>query len=341
MPHSHHSHSGQFCRHAKDSLAEVVATASKRGFKVFGLSEHAPRYREADLFPEEADLSPHDLEAAYTEFLNAAEVQRAAHPEINLLIGVECDTITHLDIAGLTKLLKDERVEYVVGSVHHVRGVSIDFDRVTWLRSLRAAQRGVDETTMVRFGNKVILSPIDDDPILNEDYNPTEEDMLPFLESYLDAQMAMMEAHQPEVVGHFDLCLLFAPNISLKAVWNRVQRNVAYAISYGALFEANAAALRKGWKTSYPSPDVLQLILSLGGRVCLSDDSHGVAAVGLNYLPMREYLVAQGVKTVWHLVRAGQAQEGDQKVGKRGRVLARPCVGWEEDAFWETFKATM
>lgn len=57
MPHSHHSHSGEFCRHAKDSLASVVAQASKRGFKVFGLSEHAPRYREADMFPEEVGLS--------------------------------------------------------------------------------------------------------------------------------------------------------------------------------------------------------------------------------------------------------------------------------------------
>jgi histidinol-phosphatase (PHP family) len=56
---------------------------------------------------------------------------------------------------------------------------------------------------------------------------------------------------------------------------------------------------------------------------------------------MREYLVAQGVKTAWHLVRAAEAQEGDEKVGKRGRVVARPVTGWEDDGFWETFKATM
>lgn len=53
MPHSHHSHSGQFCRHAKDSLADVVAEAERKGFTTFGLSEHCPRYREVDLFPEE------------------------------------------------------------------------------------------------------------------------------------------------------------------------------------------------------------------------------------------------------------------------------------------------
>lgn len=53
MPHSHHSHSGQFCRHAKDHLEEVVLEAIRQGFEVFGLSEHAPRYRIEDLFPEE------------------------------------------------------------------------------------------------------------------------------------------------------------------------------------------------------------------------------------------------------------------------------------------------
>lgn len=51
--HSHHSHSGQFCRHAKDNLEDVVKEAIRQGFTTFGLSEHAPRYREQDLFPEE------------------------------------------------------------------------------------------------------------------------------------------------------------------------------------------------------------------------------------------------------------------------------------------------
>lgn len=55
MPHSHHSHSGQFCRHAAQgtTLEEVVLEAIRKGFKVFGLSEHCPRYQQRDLYPEE------------------------------------------------------------------------------------------------------------------------------------------------------------------------------------------------------------------------------------------------------------------------------------------------
>lgn len=63
MPHSHHSHSGQFCRHATGRLEDVVLEAIRKGFEVYGLTEHVPRYREEDLYPEEVislnvDTSP-------------------------------------------------------------------------------------------------------------------------------------------------------------------------------------------------------------------------------------------------------------------------------------------
>ncbi|CAG8665158.1 24188_t:CDS:10 [Gigaspora margarita] len=53
MPFSHHSHSGQFCEHAKGNLEEIVKEAIKKKFLVYGLSEHCPRYRIQDLYPEE------------------------------------------------------------------------------------------------------------------------------------------------------------------------------------------------------------------------------------------------------------------------------------------------
>jgi HisJ family histidinol phosphate phosphatase len=53
MPHSHHSHSGQFCKHATGLLEDVVLEALRQGFEVYGLTEHVPRYRTEDLYPEE------------------------------------------------------------------------------------------------------------------------------------------------------------------------------------------------------------------------------------------------------------------------------------------------
>ena len=53
MPYSHHSHSGQFCKHASGLLEEVVQEAIRQHFQIYGLTEHVPRYREVDLYPEE------------------------------------------------------------------------------------------------------------------------------------------------------------------------------------------------------------------------------------------------------------------------------------------------
>ncbi|KAI9069175.1 hypothetical protein FKP32DRAFT_1600067 [Trametes sanguinea] len=53
MPHSHHSHSGQFCRHAAGTLEDVVRAAIRRGFETYALTEHVPRSRVEDLYPEE------------------------------------------------------------------------------------------------------------------------------------------------------------------------------------------------------------------------------------------------------------------------------------------------
>jgi HisJ family histidinol phosphate phosphatase len=55
MPYSHHSHSGQFCGHAKDTLEEVVQAAIAKGFHSFALTEHIPRPYE-DFYPEEVSL---------------------------------------------------------------------------------------------------------------------------------------------------------------------------------------------------------------------------------------------------------------------------------------------
>jgi len=67
MPYSHHSHSGQFCKHAIGLLEDVVKEALKQGFEVYGLTEHVPRYREIDLYAEEV-IRSYSMLRLQTEF---------------------------------------------------------------------------------------------------------------------------------------------------------------------------------------------------------------------------------------------------------------------------------
>lgn len=54
--------------------------------------------------------------------------------QITLLVGLETEFITQTDMDELEGLLaaSGDRVEYLVGSVHHVRGITIDFDQDTF-----------------------------------------------------------------------------------------------------------------------------------------------------------------------------------------------------------------
>ncbi|CAE6448457.1 unnamed protein product [Rhizoctonia solani] len=286
MKASHHSHSGQFCKHAAGTLEEVVRAAIDGGFKVFGLTEHVPRYRVEDLYPEEAELTPLDLINTFDNFVEEAHrLKNLYADQIILLVGLETEYITTSDLDQLEALLKRHagRIEYVVGSVHHCNGIPIDFDQSTFEKAVASFSHS--ETVQV------------EKPIANEA-------LVAFLNEYLDAQLQLMERIHPEVIGHFDLCRLYTPDLSLQPVWERVERNVRYAVEYGAVFELNAAAFRKGWDCAYPGRDIIKLIQALGGTFVLSDDSHGPAAVGLNYGKLEAYIEQANITKVAHLERA-------------------------------------
>lgn len=66
MPISLHSHSGQFCKHATGNLQDVIKTAIQKGFISYGLSEHMPRNRSIDLYPEEVRKNSSDICSRFT-----------------------------------------------------------------------------------------------------------------------------------------------------------------------------------------------------------------------------------------------------------------------------------
>ncbi|KAH9840211.1 polymerase/histidinol phosphatase-like protein [Rhodofomes roseus] len=314
MPYSHHSHSGQFCRHAAGTLEDVVREAIRQGFEVYGLTEHVPRYRLADLYPEEEGMSLDALATQFDAFLTEAHRLKAQYAgDITLLVGLETEFIMEEDVAHLETLLSkcQGRIEYLVGSVHHANAIPIDFDVATFGKALDSFD----------------LSP-------TSGGDGDQKRMEALLCSYFDAQYEVLRHFHPEVVGHVDLCRLYNPTLQFGdygAAWEKLERNVKYATNYGALFELNAAALRKGWEASYPGEDVAQLILKHGGRFALSDDSHGPHAVGLNYDRMARYVQRLGLDELWVLERSESANVGGRFVQPR-KVDGK----WWEHPFWKT-----
>ncbi|KAK7053802.1 histidinol-phosphatase [Favolaschia claudopus] len=301
--HSHHSHSGQFCKHAAGTLEEVVLEAIRQGFEVYGLSEHVPRYRQIDLYPEEEGLTLDRLSSQFEQFLAEARRLKALYAsQIRLLVGLETEFITALDLDSLDAILQKHQgqVEYIVGSVHHLNGIPIDFDRPTFEKAVESADGSSKDSA--------------------------------FLCAYFDAQYEVLRRFHPEVVGHLDLCRLYNPTLQFSQfpeALERAKRNILYAIDYGALFEINAAALRKNWNTPYPGLDLLQIILQYGGHLALSDDSHGPHAVGLNYGSLPGYLERAGVTDLWFL----ENSETPNAYGRHVRAVKME-QNWATHPFW-------
>lgn len=73
------------------------------------------------------------------------------------------------------------------------------------------------------------------------------------------------------------------------------------------------------------------MIVKQGGKLGLSDDSHGEHAVGLNYGRLAAYLKISGITEIYHLARR-EREEGE--VGARKLHPALVEGDWRSDLFW-------
>ncbi|KAK8197975.1 histidinol-phosphatase [Phyllosticta capitalensis] len=281
MPFSHHSHSGQFCAHAKGTLEEMIQAAIAKGFDTFALTEHMPRDDE-DLYPEEqGNTSAQGLTQLFDNYYCEAQRLRAKYQsQIHILIGLEAEWIRPSSLARTKALLEQYRFDLFIGSVHHMHTVPIDFDAPMYIEARRQSG-GTDER---------------------------------LFEDYYDTQLEMLQALRPPIVGHFDLVRLLSdePNRdprSWPTVWAKMLRNLECIASYGGLLEINTAGLRKGMDDPYPAVPICQEFLRLGGRFTLSDDSHQVGHVGTNYHRLPEFLQRVDIEEVYRFVRAAESRD--------------------------------
>lgn len=248
--------------------------------------------------------------------VEAKRLQEAYASQLHILIGFEGEWMRSAYGPLIESLSSHPSIDYFIGSLHHVKGVPIDYDAAYYRKALEAA-------------------------------GSTEEEMY---ERYYDEQFEMLQALRPRIVGHFDLIRLLSSNPGFdirewEGVWQRIVRNLEFVASYGGWLECNSSALRKGLQEPYPcriiaevrQPEFnglldpsfscicmlmlgfaltlyLQEWIKLGGQFTLSDDSHGIAQVGTNYARALDFLTSLGVSSVFTLERNPHpGTTGDQK----------------------------
>jgi histidinol-phosphatase (PHP family) len=263
----HGGHSGQYCDHARDTLAHIVAAYHDAGFECVGLTEHMPPFDDAWLYPDEAGLgrTAKWMQARFASYVaEARALQHAYRGRMGILVGMESEWYPGC-AEWVRELRQHHELDYVVGSVHHVRGVCFDFSSESY-----------DKAVALCGGKSRMYA------------------------AYYDGQLELLQEIRPEVVGHLDLIRLHDPDylqtMTQPEVWGRIMRNLEWIRDAGAILDVNARALLKGQPEPYVCAPILDAAAKLGIGVAYGDDVHGVADVGCEFARVKELLAQRGIK---------------------------------------------
>lgn len=266
----HGGHSGQFCNHAQDDLETLIKAYIRKGFAWVGVTEHMPPADDRFLYPEEtaAGLGAAKMRIRFDDyFTEARRLQRVYADRLEIFIGFETEaTSGSFDLA---RTLADEHgPDYVVGGVHHVDDIPIDYDEKTYGRAVQSA--GSIDNLYCR---------------------------------YFDLQHDMIQRLKPAVVAHFDLIRLYDKDyrtrLAAPDIQERITRNLQLIARHDLILDFNVAALRKGAAEPYLSRKILKQALAMGISVVPADDAHGVDTVGAFINEGIVILEELGVKPPW------------------------------------------
>ena len=122
--HTHHFR----CGHADDTIEAYIQAGIKAGLGVIGISDHSPYFAKEDDQPQPGIAMAKSDFANYVE--EVLQLKAKYEGKIDVLLGVESDFYPehaelYKDIYALYPF------DYIIGSVHQTRGVSI-FNRKRW-----------------------------------------------------------------------------------------------------------------------------------------------------------------------------------------------------------------
>jgi histidinol-phosphatase (PHP family) len=281
----HGGHSGDYCDHAEGSLRTILEAAVAAGYHTFGVSEHVPRTREQDLYPNEITMgwTVAKLAADFARYTQALpELVAEFADRLIVLRGFEAEVIPPGEYVEQMRAHWNRRLpngdpayDYFVGSVHFVDDIQIDGPPESYLKAVEAC--GGIEALAVR---------------------------------YYDTVAAMVAALRPHVVGHLDL---IKRNVRLAGfdpaaletlpVRAAVDRALEAVREHGGILDLNLAGWRKGLGEPYPAPWLIRRAHEMAVPFCFGDDSHRTGDVGAGLEAGRDALLRQGVTTITVLTR--------------------------------------
>lgn len=275
----HGGHSGEFCDHAQGTLEEILDAAVDFGYRVFGVSEHAPRKGEQYLYDTERAMG-WDVAKLESDFERYAEtialLSGRYEGRLQVLRGFELEVVPPDEYVSIMQAYRKRfAFDYIVGSVHFLDDLPIDGPPELFARVEK--QLGGLEGLALAYYEKV---------------------------------REMVEALRPEVVGHLDLVRKNAPSneaVETPAIHEAAVNALEVIRDCGGILDVNTAGYRKGLGSPYPAPWLVEAARDMGVGFCFGDDSHAPNQVGAGIEDARDYLLDLGVREITVLARKAGA----------------------------------
>lgn len=264
----HGGHSGEFCDHAKDDLEDIIEQYIKMEFAWVGITEHVPPPTDAQRYPDEIEkgTTAAFIQERFARYMaHCRHLQAKYKKKLTLFVGFETETWNGC-LPYIQELVQQFRPDYIVGSVHHVDDICIDYSSELYHGAARAVG-GIDALYC----------------------------------RYFDQQHEMLLTLKPAVAGHFDLIRIFdtayEERLKRPEIWQRITRNLACIKTLDTALDFNLRALKKGAVEPYVSKAILHQAAHMGIRIIPGDDSHGVADIGKYMDVAMEQLKMAGITT--------------------------------------------
>ena len=220
----------------KASLAEMAEAAYAAGIKHMGFSGHI----HTDIPHDRGNVLPKGAAEYLAETARLRELYKG---RMEILRGIEWDSCSRDPIP--------EGLDYLIGSVHNLRGGDGEYYSVDWRRDSFCACR-----------DKVYGG-----------------DIYAMIRGYYE-EVARVAAMKPTVLGHIDLITKINGDGSFFDESCREYKKAAlYALERvdpgATLLEINTGAVARGYRReSYPADFILRTWREMGGRVIITSDAH-------------------------------------------------------------------
>lgn len=257
-----HTHT-QFSMDSEADITSCIEKAIDIGLSAYAVTDHCEcsAWYPENHYSDTSNFDWFNYEQDFYNSVSAVTELKEKYKNFNLICGVEMGQATQ-DIEVAEKIISDERLDFIIGSIHQLKGEK-DFYYV--------------------------------------DYeNMSEDEIYNLLERYFIEVYQLCRMDCFDVLGHLTYCLRYMKcrnniNPDISRFDEIIAESFRLLSENGKGIEINTSGIRQGFGDVFPSLKYVKLFKDMGGEIIsIGSDAHTVEDIGKNISDAMETAKAAG-----------------------------------------------